>query len=59
MSESKQWMYSLDYINALDSYVDNLDKDVAFDMLKDYIFEYMEDHLTNDEIQHFIDYGEW
>lgn len=58
-SSEKQFMYGKEYRDALDNYVEGLPYDVIEDMLKDYIFEYMEDHLTNDEIQHFIDYGEF
>jgi len=27
--------------------------------LYDFIFEYMENHMTNEQIQQFIDTGEW
>jgi hypothetical protein len=59
MSENKQFMYGDEYRDALNNYVEDLPFDVIVDMLKDYIFEYMETSMTNEQIQQFIDTGEW
>lgn len=59
MSENKQFMNGDDYRDALNNYVEGLPSDVITDMLKDYIFEYMETSMTNEQVQQFIDTGEW
>ena len=58
-SENKQWMYGDDYKNALNDYIDGLDVQTMHDWLFDYIFEYMETSMTNEQVQQFIDTGEW
>ena len=52
-------MYGDSYRDALESYVNGLDEATKHDWLKDYIFEYMENHMTNEQVQQFIDTGEW
>jgi uncharacterized membrane protein len=59
MSESKQWMTGDDYCNALDSYIQALDETTRDQLLSDFIYEYMENHMTNEQIQQFIDTGAW
>jgi len=59
MSESKQWMSGEDYKDALENYISHLTYDIMEDMLFDYIFEDMARNLTNEQIQQFIDTGEW
>ena len=59
MSESKQWMYGQEYKDALDTYLDSLDNDIKRALLADFIFEYMENHMTNEQVQQFIETGEW
>lgn len=58
-SENKQFMYGDDYRDALNDYIDGLDAQTAHDWLFDYIFEYMEKYMTNEQVQQFIDTGEW
>jgi len=58
-NSEKQFMYGKEYRDALDNYVESLPYDVIEDMLKDYIFEYMETSMTNEQVQQFIDTGEW
>jgi uncharacterized protein YeeX (DUF496 family) len=59
MSENKQFMYGQEYKEALDIYLDSLDNDIKRALLYDFIFEYMENHMTNEQVQQFIDTGEW
>ena len=59
MSESKQWMYGQEYKDALDTYLDSLDNDIKRALLFDFLFEYMENHMTNEQVQQFIETGEW
>jgi len=58
-SENKQFMYGDDYRDALNDYLDSLDNDIKRALLYDFIFEYMETSMTNEQIQQFIDTGEW
>ena len=58
-SENKQFMYGDDYRNALNSYLEGLDVQTMHDWLFDYIFEYMEKHMTVEQVQKFIDTEEW
>ena len=58
-SENKQFMYDDEYRNALNDYLDSLDNDIKRALLYDFIFEYMETSMTNEQIQQFIDTGEW
>jgi len=58
-SENKQWMYGDSYRDALESYVNGLDEATKHDWLKDYILEYIENHMTNEQVQEYIDTGEW
>ena len=59
MNEHKQWMYGDEYLTALTNYVVNLDDKTKDQLLADYMFEYMENHMTNEQIQMFIETGEW
>lgn len=58
-SENKQWMYTGEYADALNEYVDGLRNEEIVDLLKDFIWEYMETSMTNEQIQYFIDNKEW
>jgi len=58
-SENKQFMYSDDYRDALNDYLDSLDNDIKRALLYDFIFEYMETSMTNEQVQQFIETGEW
>lgn len=58
-SENKQWMYNGDYADALNAYVDRLSNQDIVDLLKDFLWEYMETSMTNEQVQEFIDTGEW
>lgn len=58
-SENKQFMHGDDYRDALNDYLDSLDNDIKRALLYDFIFEYMETSMTNEQIQQFIDTGEW
>jgi hypothetical protein len=58
-SENKQWMYTGDYADALNEYVDGLSNQDIVDLLKDFIWDYMETSMTNEQIQYFIDNKEW
>jgi len=58
-SENKQFMYGDDYRDALNDYLDSLDNDIKRALLYDFIFEYMETSMTNEQVQQFIDTGEW
>ena len=57
--ENKQWMYGDEYRDALDTYIESLPYDEIENMLKDFIFEYMEKHMTNEQVHEFITAGEW
>ena len=57
--ENKQFMYGAEYRDALNDYLDSLDNDIKRALLYDFIFEYMQDHMTNEQIQQFINTGEW
>jgi uncharacterized protein YeeX (DUF496 family) len=59
MSESKQFMNGQEYRDALNTYLDSLDNDIKRALLFDFIFEYMEKHMTNEQVQQFINTGEW
>lgn len=58
-SENKQFMYTGEYADALNEYVDGLRNEEIVDLLKDFIWEYMETSMTNEQIQYFIDNKEW
>lgn len=58
-SENKQWMYTGEYADALNEYVDGLRNEEIVDLLKDFIWDYMETSMTNEQIQYFIDNKEW
>lgn len=58
-SENKQFMYGDDYRDALNDYLDSLDNDIKRALLYDFIFEYMETSMTNEQVQQFIETGEW
>jgi len=58
-SENKQFMYTGEYADALNEYVDRLSNQDIVDLLKDFIWEYMETSMTNEQIQYFIDHKEW
>ena len=58
-SENKQWMYTGEYADALNEYVDGLSNQDIVDLLKDFIWDYMETSMTNEQIQYFIDNKEW
>ena len=58
-NESKQFMYGNEYRDALNGYMDKLDNDTRDQLLKDFIFEYMEKHMTNEQVHEFITTGEW
>ena len=57
--ENKQWMYGEEYRDALDQYIESLPYDEIENMLKDFIFEYMENHMTNEQVHEFVTTGEW
>lgn len=57
--ENKQFMYGDAYRDALNGYMDKLDNDTRDQLLKDFIFEYMEKHMTNEQVQQFINTEEW
>lgn len=58
-SENKQFMYTGEYADALNEYVDGLRNEEIVDLLKDFIWDYMETSMTNEQIQYFIDNKEW
>ena len=58
-SENKQFMYDDEYRDALNDYLDSLDNDIKRALLYDFIFEYMETSMTNEQVQQFIETGEW
>lgn len=59
ITENKQFMYTSQYRDALNGYLDKLDNDTRDQLLKDYIFEYMEKHMTNEQVLEFIETEEW
>lgn len=58
-SDRKEWMYTGEYADALNEYVDGLRNEEIIDLLKDFIWDYMETSMTNEQIQYFIDNKEW
>lgn len=59
ITENKQFMYTNQYRDALNGYLDKLDNDTRDQLLYDFIFEYMENHMSNEQVLEFIETEEW
>ena len=52
-------MFSSEYRDRLSEFIGNLESNDRDVMLYDYIFDWMAGNMTDDQLNTFIDTGEW
>lgn len=52
-------MFSSEYKDRLSEFISNLESNDRDVMLYDYIFDWMAGNMTDDQLNTFIDTGEW